>query len=249
MPPLSRAATSIPRILSRSDVLPWSTWPRNVTTGARGDRRAGSSSTASKPASSSFSRSSAVLRSSCTPSSAARSSTVSRSSTVDMLGIWSRPKESSFLSTSLADRPMASEKALTLQGTWIEALVFRGAAVEAPLFLGLEPRRRRDPNSSSPMPRPSLILRRPICRCSRPPSASSLPSPPLVGVRRGRTPGAIGGGTAVGAPVPRSRPLVRCRVASAARCCSCFRMWSASGLAPPALALRIASSGSFTSGF
>jgi hypothetical protein len=32
MPPLSREATSIPRILSRSDVLPWSTCPRNVTT-------------------------------------------------------------------------------------------------------------------------------------------------------------------------------------------------------------------------
>ena len=36
MPPLSPLATSMPMIRSNSDVLPWSTCPRNVTTGARG---------------------------------------------------------------------------------------------------------------------------------------------------------------------------------------------------------------------
>ena len=36
MPPFSCAATSMPMIRSNSDVLPWSTWPRNVTIGGRG---------------------------------------------------------------------------------------------------------------------------------------------------------------------------------------------------------------------
>src|SRR5207253_1913212 len=38
MPPASPAATSVCRIASRRDVLPWSTWPMTVTTGARGAR-------------------------------------------------------------------------------------------------------------------------------------------------------------------------------------------------------------------
>ena len=36
MPPASPAATSVERIASSSEVLPWSTWPMMVTTGARG---------------------------------------------------------------------------------------------------------------------------------------------------------------------------------------------------------------------
>ena len=40
MPPASPAATFAWRIASRSDVLPWSTWPMTVTTGARGTRGA-----------------------------------------------------------------------------------------------------------------------------------------------------------------------------------------------------------------
>jgi hypothetical protein len=249
MPPLSRAATSMPRILSSSDVLPWSTWPRKVTTGARGSRRAGSSSTASKPARSSFSRSSAVLMSSCTPSSAASSSTVSRSSNELMFGIVSRPKVSSFLSTSLAARPIASENARTVHGTWMEALVLRGAAVDTPeLFRDRSDRRRRMPPSSSSPPRRSVTFLRCNCRNSRPPSRSSPPAPGFEGVRRGRTPGCSGGG-AGGAPAPRSSPAAFALLPSTACLCSAFRIWSASGFAPPALALRIASSGSFTSGF
>ena len=38
MPPLSRLATSMPMILSNSEVLPWSTWPRNVIDGGPGDQ-------------------------------------------------------------------------------------------------------------------------------------------------------------------------------------------------------------------
>ena len=43
MPPASPAATPVWRIASRSDVLPWSTWPMTVTTGGRGFRSFGSS--------------------------------------------------------------------------------------------------------------------------------------------------------------------------------------------------------------
>jgi hypothetical protein len=37
MPPASPAATFALRILSSSDVLPWSTWPKIATTGGRGE--------------------------------------------------------------------------------------------------------------------------------------------------------------------------------------------------------------------
>ena len=40
IPPASPAATFVWRIASRSEVLPWSTWPMTVTTGARGTRGA-----------------------------------------------------------------------------------------------------------------------------------------------------------------------------------------------------------------
>jgi hypothetical protein len=36
MPPASPAATRVVRMWSSSEVLPWSTWPMTVTTGARG---------------------------------------------------------------------------------------------------------------------------------------------------------------------------------------------------------------------
>src|SRR4028118_2412127 len=38
MPPASPATTSVSRIASSSDVLPWSTWPMIVTTGGRSPR-------------------------------------------------------------------------------------------------------------------------------------------------------------------------------------------------------------------
>ena len=39
MPPASPATTSVERMASSSEVLPWSTWPMTVTTGARGTQR------------------------------------------------------------------------------------------------------------------------------------------------------------------------------------------------------------------
>ena len=41
MPPASVETTDVSRIASSSDVLPWSTWPMIVTTGARGSRSSG----------------------------------------------------------------------------------------------------------------------------------------------------------------------------------------------------------------
>src|SRR3954465_1646527 len=43
MPPASPAATSVWRIASSSDVLPWSTWPMIVITGGRGSRASSAS--------------------------------------------------------------------------------------------------------------------------------------------------------------------------------------------------------------
>ena len=45
IPPASPAATVVWRIASRSEVLPWSTWPMTVITGARGTRSSGFDST------------------------------------------------------------------------------------------------------------------------------------------------------------------------------------------------------------
>ena len=44
IPPASPAATSVSRIASSSEVLPWSTWPMIVTTGARSTRSSSASS-------------------------------------------------------------------------------------------------------------------------------------------------------------------------------------------------------------
>ena len=41
IPPASPAATVVVRMASSSEVLPWSTWPMTVTTGARGTRSSG----------------------------------------------------------------------------------------------------------------------------------------------------------------------------------------------------------------
>ena len=44
MPPASPATTSVSRIASSSEVLPWSTWPMIVTTGGRSTRSSSASS-------------------------------------------------------------------------------------------------------------------------------------------------------------------------------------------------------------
>src|SRR5690349_3592816 len=68
MPPASPAATSVWRMASSSDVLPWSTWPMIVTTGGRSTR----SSAASSNAGSCSSASAARTTSTSLPSASAR---------------------------------------------------------------------------------------------------------------------------------------------------------------------------------
>ncbi len=55
MPPASPATTSVSRSASSSEVLPWSTWPMTVTTGARGSSISGSSASPRNPISTSLS--------------------------------------------------------------------------------------------------------------------------------------------------------------------------------------------------
>ncbi len=63
MPPASPAATSVWRIASSSEVLPWSTWPMIVTTGGRSFRSAASSSASGASISSSAAVTISILRS------------------------------------------------------------------------------------------------------------------------------------------------------------------------------------------
>ena len=48
MPPASPSATLALRMASRSDVLPWSTWPMTVTTGGRGRSSSARSATSGR---------------------------------------------------------------------------------------------------------------------------------------------------------------------------------------------------------
>ncbi len=85
MPPASPSATLVLRIWSRSEVLPWSTWPMTVTTGARGSLVPASSPSASSC--SSCWASSKLTSMASTPSSSASSRAVSGASTWLMLAM------------------------------------------------------------------------------------------------------------------------------------------------------------------
>ena len=74
MPPASVETTEVSRIASSSDVLPWSTWPMIVTTGARGSRSAASSSNTSAASTSSAACVIVISRSSSVPISSTASS-------------------------------------------------------------------------------------------------------------------------------------------------------------------------------
>ena len=63
IPPASPAATSVSRIASSSEVLPWSTWPMIVTTGGRSTRLSASSSNSGASGSSSAAVTISTLRS------------------------------------------------------------------------------------------------------------------------------------------------------------------------------------------
>ncbi len=106
MPPASPAATSVWRIASRSEVLPWSTWPMIVTTGARASRSVASSSKTTSSRSSSTCLI-VISRSNSRP----RNSTASSARDWVIVTIW--PFSIRILMISASGTPSAEESSLT----------------------------------------------------------------------------------------------------------------------------------------
>ena len=109
MPPASPAATSVSRIASSSEVLPWSTWPMIVTTGARGS----SCSSVSSNSISSAVSSAAWTISISLSNSSARIWIVSSASVCVTIAI--SPRLMSFLMISGMATPRYSPTSLTVE--------------------------------------------------------------------------------------------------------------------------------------
>ena len=127
MPPASPATTSVSRIASSSEVLPWSTWPMIVTTGGRSIR---SSSASSKTGSTSTS-SAACTISICLSNSSA--STWIASSERVWVSVAISPSVISFLITSGTGTPRYSATSLTVEP---ELTRIRSVASIAELSIG-----------------------------------------------------------------------------------------------------------------
>ena len=108
MPPASPAATSVSRIASSSEVLPWSTWPMIVTTGGRATRSSSESENSGSVGSSSAAVTISSLRS--------YSSAIAR--TDSSVRVWVRvaisPIVISFLITSAGASPSDSATSRTV---------------------------------------------------------------------------------------------------------------------------------------
>ncbi len=109
MPPASPAATSVERIASSSEVLPWSTWPMIVTTGGRSVR----SSSASAKTGSLCTSSAACTISICLSNSSA--STWIASSESVWVSVAISPSIISFLMISGTGTPRYSATPLTVE--------------------------------------------------------------------------------------------------------------------------------------
>ena len=109
MPPASPAATSVSRIASSSDVLPWSTWPMIVTTGGRSTR---SSSASSKTGSTIVSSSEWTI---CTSLPSSVASTWIASSDSVCVSVLSSPSAISFFITSGTGTSRYSATSLTVE--------------------------------------------------------------------------------------------------------------------------------------
>ena len=139
MPPASPAATSVSRIASSSEVLPWSTWPMIVTTGGRSTRSSSASSNSGSSGSSSAAVTISILRS--------YSSAIAF--TDSSVRVWVRvaisPIIISFLITSALPRPSSSATSRTVAPEW--TLVASGSAGVSGLGGGSSSsgRRRRPP--------------------------------------------------------------------------------------------------------
>src|SRR5436190_24351770 len=109
MPPASPATTSVSRIASSSEVLPWSTWPMIVTTGGRSSRSASASSKVGSTSTSSA----AWMISIFLPNSSA--STPSASTDSVWVSVAISPRLISFLITSGTATPSDSADSLTVE--------------------------------------------------------------------------------------------------------------------------------------
>ena len=109
MPPASPAATSVSRIASSSEVLPWSTWPMIVTTGGLSTR----SSSASSNSGSTSTSSAACTISICLSNSSA--STWIASSESVCVNVAISPSIISFLMISGTATPRYSATSLTVE--------------------------------------------------------------------------------------------------------------------------------------
>ena len=139
IPPASPATTSVSRIASSSDVLPWSTWPMIVTTGGRSLR----SSAESSKAGSSASSSAALTISTFCPSASARASTVSSGSVWVSVAI--SPSSISFLITSALPRPRLSATSRTVAPDAILVASGSGASLSGLTGASSSSGRRRRP--------------------------------------------------------------------------------------------------------
>ena len=112
MPPASWLATSVLRKASRSEVLPWSTWPITVTTGGRGRSEASSSGPPLMPSSTSA----AETRLDLWPNSSTTNSAVSASMVWLMVAITSILMSALTTSTPLSAMRFASSWTVMVSG-------------------------------------------------------------------------------------------------------------------------------------
>ena len=112
MPPASPAATSVSRIASSSEVLPWSTWPMIVTTGGRSTRLSSASSNSGASGSSSAAVTISILR------SYSSAIAFTESSVRVCVSVAISPIIISFLITSALPRPSSSATSRTVAPDW-----------------------------------------------------------------------------------------------------------------------------------
>ena len=127
MPPASPAATSVERMESSSEVLPWSTWPMTVTTGARGVICAASSATSNRPSSTSASDTRRTLW----PISSAISCAVSASITSLIFNIWPCCISRRITSTARSDMRLARSEIVIASGMVTSRTSFSFGSSEA----------------------------------------------------------------------------------------------------------------------
>ena len=147
MPPASPAATSVSRIASSSEVLPWSTWPMIVTTGGRSTRSASSSSNSGSSSTSSAAWTISIFFS----NSSARTPTASSESVWVSVAI--SPSPISFLMISGTGTPRYSATSLTVEPELMRIVWSSGTATSRSPCASKRARPRRRPPPPRRRPR------------------------------------------------------------------------------------------------